>query len=223
MLRRILVICILAIGVSILNVGISVNAQELPQLTKKFNSIQFDCEMNVPGQEAIHSKFFMKDFMSATKNMRMEMNMPASSGGGQAIMILNQGKIYMYYPAQGIAMTMSAPNQQMQQQIPKLPQEYAGAVMKIVGQETVDGRLCDVYSITMPKGENFKTWVAKDISFPVKVQANSFTAYYRNIVLDPVLSDSLFQLPAGVKVQDMDNMMKQAQGMMEKYKGMIKQ
>jgi hypothetical protein len=75
-----------------------------------------------------------------------------------------------------------------------------------LGTDTVDGNLCDMwqwtYQVTGTTGTE-KMWIWKDKSFPVKMETTTSgvttTIEYHNIVFG-TLSDSLFQLPAGVQV-----------------------
>ena len=50
-------------------------------------------------------------------------------------------------------------------------------------------------------------------NFPVKTETQGMVAYYKNVVFDAALDDSMFSLPAGVKPQDMSTMMQGIQGM----------
>jgi len=104
---------------------------------------------------------------------------------------------YMWLKDQNIAYSIDM------SQAPSNPTENADQVYPTyVGTDTVDGKLCDVYQwtiLSMP----MKTWVWKDKSFPIKMEATTpdgtVTVEYQNIVFG-TLSDSLFQLPAGVQV-----------------------
>ena len=141
------------------------------------------------------------------KNNKVRLEMAA--GGQNVIMIAdNDAKVaYMYIPDQNAAMKMSTAQFQQQQQGNT---GDAGAVAqeaekgKLVGQETVDGKVCDVYEYMTSAGAT-KSWIWREKGFPLKSEVTmaqcKVTTEFKNVSFDPV-SDSLFQLPSGVQVTD---------------------
>lgn len=105
--------------------------------------------------------------------------------------------MYTYMPAQNIAYLTNFG------QAPSNPAENSNQIMPTyLGTDTVDGKLCDVYQYTL-EGATAKVWVWKEKSFPIKMETTTSgtttTIEYQNIVFG-TLSDSLFQLPAGVQI-----------------------
>jgi outer membrane lipoprotein-sorting protein len=94
---------------------------------------------------------------------------------------------------------------------------------KKTGSETVNGTPCDIYAYSFPvdgskaDGEklDIKEWRAKD-GFVIKtvseIKGTEVTTVISNIKKNPVLADRLFEVPADVKMIDMDNLMKGLSG-----------
>ena len=71
---------------------------------------------------------------------------------------------------------------------------------KLLGQETIDGRMTDKYEVVYEvngKTETMFQWMAEGLSIPVKTAAadNSRTTEYKNIKTGKQ-PDSLFEIPA---------------------------
>ncbi len=112
----------------------------------------------------------------------------------------NARTMYTYMPAQNIAYLTNFG------QAPSNPAENSNQIMPTyLGTDTVDGKLCDVYQYTL-EGATAKVWVWKEKSFPIKMETTTSgtttTIEYQNIVFG-TLSDSLFQLPAGVQIMQL--------------------
>jgi len=77
------------------------------------------------------------------------------------------------------------------------------------GDEIVDGRLCEIRQGSLEINGNqipYKVWIAKEINFPLKMEANNSLTRFKNIQVNIALEDSLFTLPAGVQVISMPAM-----------------
>ena len=91
--------------------------------------------------------------------------------------------------------------------------EYLKSVKaKPLGQERIEGKLCDVYQITYSQtGAKSKIWVWKGKNFPLKsvmtVGSETITTRYRNVQMGINIPDSLFKLPSGTQIMDMSQML----------------
>lgn len=90
---------------------------------------------------------------------------------------------------------------------------------KLIGQETIDGRMTDKYQIVYNangKTETMFQWLAVGLSIPVKTAAadNSWTTEYKNIKTGKQ-PDSLFEIPA--EYQKFSNQMPSMKDMLEQY------
>jgi outer membrane lipoprotein-sorting protein len=163
---------------------------------KEFTSLQCDVALENNGVIFSKGKFYIK----ANKS-RME----STTGGVRTIILINADKAYTYIPEQNMAMAMSLSEAKMQTpQVRDFKDIY-----KLVGEETVDGKLCDVYEYKDRRAGLTRIWIAKDIEFPVKSETGGVKIYYRNIRIDVSLDDALFELPAGVQIHDMGALMQQ--------------
>lgn len=80
---------------------------------------------------------------------------------------------------------------------------------KLSGTETVNGYLCDKYTlIPKKKGlETSTTWIAKKLGYQIKTVGKSYSMEFTNIK-EGGISDTLFSVPAGYKKISMDDLMK---------------
>lgn len=95
-----------------------------------------------------------------------------------------------------------------------------GGVKK--GTATINGRLCDIWEVPYksPSGEatTMKVWLVRDLKVPAKAEAFSKTRgkimelTVTDIKTGVSLADSLFVVPSGYKVTDLNQVMKQTQG-----------
>lgn len=167
---------------------------------RSYSTVQYDLVMQQPGMgQGMTTKVYTKG-----KKSRMEMQ----AGGMQSMTIFDGVQAYMYVPSQNMA--VAVPMQAARSQVPMI-EDYQKDC-QYLGDETVDGKYCGVYNCA--KGASpVKMWIDKAIDFPVKTEAQGATAYYKNVVFDAPIDDSMFTLPAGVKPQDMATMMQGMQGM----------
>lgn len=166
----------------------------------KYSSLQCDTLMESDAAGKMQGKFFIKG-----KKVRME-GVSSGASGINMITLYDGQKAYAYFPEQNMAMVMPASH--VSQQMPVINSEEFKK--KIVGEETIDGRLCDIYQFSDKKGATYKVWVARDIEFPLKSEAAGTRTYYKNIRVNAAINDGIFELPAGVQIQDMGSMMQQA-------------
>lgn len=134
--------------------------------------------------------------------------------GTTSVAIRNADGLYLYLPQERMAMQMPAldPAQQMVEQ----PENYLGYLKernaRLIGTDIVNGQPCDVYEFTDPStGARTKAWVWQEKRFPVKIETDSpqgrMTVELTNIVLGAAIPDSMFELPPGVTMMPMGQMM----------------
>lgn len=194
MFKKIFILCLVIAG-SFPFIGKSLLYAE-----NKFSSLQADTVIESPGMGKTMGKFFIKG-----KKVRLETN-STDAAGTDMVTLYDGQKAYVYFPAQNMAMVTPAP--QVEQQMPTPNAEFN---KEIVGQEAIDGKLCDIYQLKDAKGSSYKVWVARDIEFPVKSEAAGVKTYYKNIQVNVSLDDRLFELPQGTQVQDMGGLMHKQQ------------
>jgi len=158
-----------------------------------FSSIQYDMVYEQPGMGNPSGKVYIK----GTKS-RIEMD----QAGNKSVTLFDGEKAFMYLPAQNMAIMI--PVDQVKQQVPEV-RDYK-ADCQLLGEESIDGRPCGIYQCSKG-GAPVKMWIDKTIDFPLKTVASGMTMSCKNIVVNAPLDDSLFELPAGIKVQDMSAMM----------------
>ena len=172
----------------------------------KLATMSYDQIITSSQGETITSKVWIKG-----NNMRMEQ----IAEGEKMITLMKEGTMYLYYPAQKMAMKMdiSVGAGQGGQENPKDMMEYLKNIKaKSLGQERIEGKLCSVYQITYPQTRaRGKVWVWKEKKFPLKsvmtVGSETITTRYRNVQMGINIPDSLFELPPGTQITDMSQMM----------------
>ena len=167
---------------------------------RSYSTVQYDLVIQQAGiGQEVTTRVYTKG-----KKSRMEMQV----SGMKSISLFDGAQAYTYIPSQNMA--MAVPMQQMASQVPTI--ENYQEDCQYLGDETVDGKYCGVYNCA--KGTSpIKMWIDKAVDFLVKTESRGTTAYYKNVVFDVPLDDSMFSLPAGVKPQDMSTMMQGMQGM----------
>jgi outer membrane lipoprotein-sorting protein len=162
---------------------------------KGITSVKYDMVISSPGVPATTQKVWMK----GDDKMRMEM----TAGGQTVITIRNGDTMYMYYPEQNMAMKTDI------RKATKSAVEEVGSIgkykPKVIGTETMDGKLCTVVEYVTPEGRT-KMWIWQKHGFPVRVETavpnGTMVMEYKNISFGNI-PDSMFKLPAGVKIMDM--------------------
>lgn len=114
-------------------------------------SLQFDNSTEHPDGSVVESKYFSKG-----NKMRIEM----TSSGEKSIFFSDGEKIYLYFPAENIAMPMPI---SMFTDAPMFnPRSYKNIPgINKTGEEEINGKLCDVYEY-ISQGKQCKMWVAKE-------------------------------------------------------------
>ena len=184
----------------------------LPRAASAF-SVSYDQKVTMRGQ-VMTSKVLFKD-----DQFRIETDM----GGTRAYIIKNRNGIYQYLPSQGVAMSLESLGPGMGPV--QHPDDYLGYLKernaKHLRTETVNGHLCDVYEFDDPSSRGVTTvWVQQDTRFPVKMEIDGaegrVTAEISNLVLGAGIQDAVFQLPAGVEMVSMGQMMQGVSDLLER-------
>ncbi len=167
-------------------------------------SVSYDQKMT-QGREVYQSKVSLKDEL-----FRMDM-----TAQGQAMIIIHNAQgTYTVMPNEGMA--MKTPSLRAGQRPIRGAGNYAQYLKQQhaerTGAETIDGRACDIYRYTDSEtGELTTAWVWKDKMFPIKYETETTKGKtlveLSNIQLGVAIADDAFQLPAGVQVMDMGNLM----------------
>ncbi|MHB8986804.1 MAG: LolA family protein [Eubacteriales bacterium] len=136
--------------------------------------------------------------------------------GTKLISIFDGGSntVITYYPEQNKAMKISTGNTD---NTAETPTEYAGDIdaskAKVLETTVYDGARCKVIQVENPGGkEKSKMWIREDYGIPVKVEITSsdgtqMVMEYKNLKIGKQPAE-VFELPAGVVVTDMGDMMK---------------
>jgi hypothetical protein len=161
------------------------------------------------GDVTTESEMWMKDKKFRMKTAVMGMNMNVVRSGDV---------LYQWQEGQTSGMKMSAGMRRRGGQ----SADYVGKIDEIrakgkkIGTETVAGHQCDIYEYTEDEGERSGKqtyWLARDMkNFPIKVVNETggmkVTTVNSDIDLKASIPDSMLEPPAGVKFQDMSEMMK---------------
>jgi outer membrane lipoprotein-sorting protein len=167
-------------------------------------SASYDQKMT-QGRAVYESKVSLKDEL-----FRMEMTM----GGQTSIILHNAEGTYTVMPSEGMA--MKTPQLQRGQGPVRGASNYAQYLQQNqaeqIGSETIDGRACDIYRFTDPEtGDLTTAWVWKAKMFPIRYETEGAQGKtlveLSNIELGAAIPDEAFQLPDGVQVMDMGNLM----------------
>lgn len=167
-------------------------------------SVSYDQRMT-QGRDVYQAKVSMKD-----QRFRMEMTV----AGQQSIIIRNAEGTYTVMPSEGMA--MKTPEPRPGQAPVEGAEDYARYLQQRqavrTGSETIDGYACDIYRYADPEsGGTTTVWVWKDKMFPIRFETETSEGKtlteLSNIQLGAAVPDEAFQLPAGVQVMDMGNLM----------------
>lgn len=155
-------------------------------------------------------KVWIKD-----KSMKTEMTVQ----GQKVVSYFDQGAntIITYYPAQNQAVKLSADKQPGRKGF--APGEYTEMVdsqaAKIIGSEVYEGVPCKIvlYAGQNANEKEVRLWVREDYGLPMRVEVTSAAGEktvmeFKNMYIGPLPSDT-FELPAGVKVTDLNQMLNQ--------------
>ncbi len=156
--------------------------------------MKYDMLMTSPGVETITTKIWMKN-----NKMRTETTVE----GETAVMLIDidTQTIYMYFPAQNMAMKMTYEQPESAIEEAQSIPDYNPT---IIGTETMDGKVCLVVEYTI-EGQTTKMWIWKDKGFPIRVEMTTaegkIIMEYKNIDFTDI-PDSMFELPEGVDIID---------------------
>lgn len=191
-------------------------------------SAQFDVVTLTQGQGAqitINSKVWVKG-----DKVRVEMKHPFM---GQMNLIADGKHIYQIDPVQKQAtrtdqMRATGGREPWQMFVANVEQLREKA--RRIGSETIDGHVCDIY--TRREGErghsaSVKAWITRTLKPPMPLKvvrqvtlerpnaslSQTVTVRLRNLKLNPSLPDSLFKLPAGMKIVEGDPMLPNGAGL----------
>lgn len=173
---------------------------------KNVEGMSYDYTMT-SGDISINGKVWMQGEKIKTK---------AVMQGQKVITIVDGDAAYTYHPDENTAFMMDL-DQAGQTETPSdfiedvdtRPDQY-----KIVDSVVYDGVKCKIVEVTGADGqEQVKMWVREDYGIPVRVETSvpdgeKMVLEYKNLKLGPQPSGT-FELPAGVEVMDMSEMLKQ--------------
>ena len=167
-------------------------------------SASYDQKMT-QGRSVYQSKMSLKD-----QFFRMEM----TAEGHAMIIIHNADGTYTVMPSEGMAMKTAQlhPGQGPVKGAGNYAQYLQEQHAVQSGSEVIDGKPCDIYKYTDSEtGEPTTAWVWTAQMFPIKFEieakAGKTVIELTNIQLAAAISDDAFQLPAGIQVMDMGNIM----------------
>ena len=164
-------------------------------LSAGIGSVKYDMIISSPGMDTVTTKVWLKD-----NKMKME----TSAGGEDIINIIDHDaqQMYMYMPSQNMAFLVTYDASQAS------PIDETQSISQYnptsTGVETIDGKVCLIVEYNV-NGASTKAWIWQEHGFPIKVVATTTqgttTIEYKNIEFIDI-SDSEFQLPAGVQIMD---------------------
>ena len=163
-------------------------------------SVAYD-QKTVMDDEVTTAKVILQD-----EQFRME----AVQEGVTTVAIRNAQGIFTYLPAERLAMKLPALETSQGGVIEDL-NHYVSYVNqhngKVIGQETVDGKVCDIYQFVDPANGNATTaWVWKEQEFPLRMETDGpegkVITEIQNLQFDVPVDPSLFEIPAGFKMVD---------------------
>ncbi len=171
--------------------------------SKGIVSVKYDMIINDESNDInIVTKTWIKD-----KKMKTE-----STIEGITIITIIDGNIsYIYTPQENMAMKTV---------IEELPESAMTTIEDIdkykpiiVGTEKIDNKLCDVFEYTDEDGKT-KVWMWKKHNFPIRIKSNTMIIDYKNIRFGNI-DDNVFELPAGVEIIDLSDIMKSIKNIFE--------
>ncbi|MDP2922394.1 MAG: hypothetical protein Q8O30_01560 [Candidatus Omnitrophota bacterium] len=193
MLKKVFIFCTV-ICVCIMLIGISHLYAE-----RKFSTLRCKVIMESSGMMGMPAAKTEKMLFYKGDKFREEVKYTATDGKTGLLVTLCDGQnIYQYeYLDKKIYVTQSFKADADFLKAKMLSNAQGNA--SNVGQEVIDGRLCDIVEGQVA-GMTVKTWNAKDIDFPLKQEVFGTTTYYKDVEVDIPLDDKLFELPENIKV-----------------------
>ena len=165
---------------------------------RSIGDVKYDQVMTTSGQtQSTTLHMYIKDAWLSDK---MKFRYEIAEGGTTMIMLYDFAArtAYEYFPDQNMAYRIDFGQAEQSN-----PTENANQIIPVKdGTEIIDGKSCDIYQWTY-QGMTGKEWIWKEKSFPIRMESTTSSGTtiieYKNIVFG-TLSDSLFQLPAGVQI-----------------------
>lgn len=164
---------------------------------KDVTSFKYDMVATAPGETAITTTMWRKG-----EKMRME----GTFEGQSMVYLVDAGEqlAYAYFPAENTAMTIGL--SKAQETAGDSPTEQSGSVLDYnpvtLGTEVLDGKTCLVIKYTDEIGET-KMWLWTRYGLPIRTEMTTAqgtsVAELKNIDFGNI-SDSMFELPAGVQI-----------------------
>ena len=180
---------------------------DLLEKVKGTTSVKYDMVTTSPGVPSVTSKVWVDE-----DKMRME----TAAEGHNMIMIVDGSEAYMYDPEENKAIKMDFGD------MPESTIEEIQTLMDynptVVGIETIDGKLCTVVEYTDSSefmGESFevktKSWIWQKHGLPIRTESTSSEGDTTIIEMKNIdfgnIPESMFELPAGAEVTDLQSMM----------------
>ncbi len=163
---------------------------------KDIIAYKYDTVMTAPGESAITAKLWLKE-----DKMRWE----GVYEGKNVVYLIDQSKqaTYLYIPAQKMAMKMNFG--EAQETVGESPTEQSGSIEQYnpttLGTEVIDGKTCLVIEYANEAGKT-KIWVWTKYGIPIRTETvtakGTAVIEIKNIEFGDI-SDSMFELPAGVQ------------------------
>lgn len=174
---------------------------------KTVTGIQCDYLMTYGGETPVQGKMWMQG-----TNMKMTMTQE-----GQSVTTIVNGEqkvAYTYMPQQNMAMKMAFEGANDQY---STPDEYLEKIdtanLTELGSVVYDGARCRVISMKDPASKaEMKMYIREDYGIPVRIETTaedgkSVLIEYKNLTVGNLPADT-FELPPGVQVNDLSDMMK---------------
>ncbi|MFO8101746.1 MAG: DUF4412 domain-containing protein [Dehalococcoidia bacterium] len=174
--------------------------------------VHYVARQTYPGQQDSEYEFWMNE----AGKVRMEGSV---SGQEESVMIMDDESMIVYTPQTGDAMKFSmgsteAPDIPFDEDPVEEIESITGFGYTIKGEERINGMDCIVVDYSDMNVET-TVWIWKDHGFPVKTvvetDMGTMTTEFTQIDFD-CPPESTFQLPAGVEVMDLEEMMNQYGG-----------
>lgn len=134
----------------------------------------------------------------------------------------------IYYPDRNEATKVSAGQAEEQDVGSETPLDYTSGIdqtaLKELETVVYDGVKCRVVEVTAKDGKEVtKMWIREDHGIPMRIESTNPTGQktvmeYKNMKVGS-LSTDVFQLPSGVKIKDMSELLKQMQQQMPNITG----
>lgn len=179
---------------------------------EKIDGMSYDYSMTA-GDMSMSGKVWMQG-----KKMKTESTM----GGEKVISYVDvdTNTVVIYNPAQNSAMKMSSGEAEKQNAVSDTPLDYTSELDKTSIKELeatiYDGVKCRIVEVTEKDSKiGTKMWIREDYGIPMRIESVDatgvkFVMEYKNMKIGSIAAD-VFQLPAGVQVTDMNDMLKQMQ------------